>query len=146
MQLNIESFYSPNAATTQENYLVFEKQSHARLAICDSKDAADLIKISVEEFHKKRLKIPSIEGYDNEKFENIIFSIINELASAKKKHPKNLNSWHEAYGVIKEEFDEMWEEMKKNPKKFPQGEVENKVREEAIQTAAMLLKFLVELL
>lgn len=47
------------------------------------------------------------------------------------------HSTHEGYGVIKEEFDEMWDEIKIN--RIP------KARKECIQLAAMALRFLIDI-
>lgn len=46
------------------------------------------------------------------------------------------NSPHEGYGVILEELDEMWDEVKANDNA--------KARTEAVQTAAMLIRFLLD--
>ena len=63
-----------------------------------------------------------------------------EVLRAKSKYPENFNSFHEGYAVILEEMDELWDEIKKkNMDKV-------KVKEEAIQTAAMLLRLITELL
>ena len=54
-----------------------------------------------------------------------------------------MHSLHEAYGVIKEEFEEWWEEVKKNPKKLSTLEAANRrqaLKEEMIQMAAMCVK------
>lgn len=48
------------------------------------------------------------------------------------------NSAHEGYAVMLEEVDELWEEVKKNQKK---RDVE-KMRKEAIQIAAMAVRFI----
>ncbi len=49
------------------------------------------------------------------------------------------NSLHEGYAIIKEEFDELWEEIKlKNPNQL-------NLQKEAVQVGAMVLAFLVEL-
>ena len=56
-------------------------------------------------------------------------------------HHKTFNSAHEGYAIIKEEFDELWEEIRKK------DAVRSKaaMAEEAIHTSAMLLRFLVEI-
>ena len=66
--------------------------------------------------------------------------IIKEMQSAKAKWPGDFKNTHEAYAVIKEEFDELWDEIrKKNPAK-------EQLRHEAVQTSAMLMRLIVELL
>jgi NTP pyrophosphatase (non-canonical NTP hydrolase) len=74
------------------------------------------------------------------KLQSSFIEIKDEIEKAKEKYPKDFNSLHEAYAVILEEFQEMWDEIKKkNPDK------EN-IREEAIQVGAMIGRLLVELL
>lgn len=46
------------------------------------------------------------------------------------------NSSHEGYAVLKEEVDEMWDEIKRNDL--------NRAREEAVQVAAMAVRFLMD--
>ena len=62
---------------------------------------------------------------------------IAELVRAQAKFPK-FNSAHEGYAVIKEEFDELWEEIKKNEKTRDPV----RMRKEAVQVAAMALRFI----
>lgn len=50
------------------------------------------------------------------------------------------NSAHEGYAVLLEEVDELWDEVKKNPKERS----EEKMRAEAIQVAAMALRFILD--
>lgn len=66
-------------------------------------------------------------------------NIHTELSEAKLVHTKNFNSVHEGYAVILEEIDELWDEVKK---KHPSTE---NLRKEAIQAAAMLCRFIIEL-
>ncbi len=52
---------------------------------------------------------------------------------------KPFNSSHEGYAVILEEMDELWDEIKKKqPNK-------DQLKHEAVQAAAMLLRFIAEL-
>ena len=61
-------------------------------------------------------------------------AIYDECESASMKFPK-FNSYHEGYAVIKEELDELWDEIK--------GEEDpERLRAEAIQVGAMALRFL----
>ena len=63
-----------------------------------------------------------------------------EIRHAKQKWPGDFKNTHEAYAVIKEEFDELWDEIrKKNPER-------ERLRHEAVQTTAMLFRLIVELL
>lgn len=69
--------------------------------------------------------------------QQIIFA---EFNAAAQKH-KPLNSLHEAYGVILEEVDEFWDEVKKKERfRNPVN-----VRTELRQIAAMALRTLVDL-
>jgi NTP pyrophosphatase (non-canonical NTP hydrolase) len=40
--------------------------------------------------------------------------IEKELQKAKYRFPKKINSFHEAYGILLEEVEEFWDEVKKN--------------------------------
>ena len=43
----------------------------------------------------------------------VIFEkIVEEIYRARKKHPQNFHSHHEAYAIIKEEFEEWWDSIK----------------------------------
>ena len=69
-----------------------------------------------------------------------------ECVKACKKFPK-FNSTHEGYAVIKEELDELWGCIKvnKNPYKLDFTSKE-KIRKEAIQTGAMVVRFLMDII
>ncbi len=65
--------------------------------------------------------------------------VAKELSKALRKF-KRFNGPHEGYAVILEELDELWEEVKRRPaKRRP-----NKMRKEAVQVAAMALRFCLE--
>lgn len=59
--------------------------------------------------------------------------VADELTSARKKHPGKQNSFHEGYGVLLEEVDEFWDEVKKRSSK----RIPAKVLAELVQVAAM---------
>jgi len=62
-----------------------------------------------------------------------------ELLAAMEKFPK-FNSAHEGYAVLKEEVDELWDEVKTNQSmRNP-----NNMQKESIQVAAMGLRFAIE--
>lgn len=63
--------------------------------------------------------------------------IYEECRRAQEKFPK-FNSAHEARAVIEEEFDELWEEIKKKDRDI------TAMKKEAVQLGAMALRFLVE--
>jgi len=60
-----------------------------------------------------------------------------ELIRAQKKFPP-FNSYHEGYAVLREEVDELWDEIKG-------GQDPERLRDEATQVAAMAMRFLLEL-
>lgn len=83
------------------------------------------------------------------------YLIEHEHNSASVKFPP-FNSAHEGFAVLKEEVDELWEEVKKNPNKDPyrttqldgthDGDARRraKMRAEAIQVAAMAIRFITD--
>ena len=68
----------------------------------------------------------------------ICAEIVEELRCTTLSHDY-FNSSHEGYAVIKEEFDKLWEAIKQNHH-HPNCEL----REEAIQVAAMVLRFILD--
>lgn len=62
--------------------------------------------------------------------------IIEEFARATKLHGE-FHSRHEGFAIIKEEVDELWDEVKKNGR-------DTDVALEATQVGAMALRFLVD--
>jgi len=50
------------------------------------------------------------------------------------------NSAHEAYAILLEEMDELWDEVKKSPKKRDP----DAMMEEAVHVAAMAVRFIVD--
>jgi hypothetical protein len=78
--------------------------------------------------------------------------IVNEFKRASRKYP-DFNSFHEGYAVLEEELDELWDEVKKKTSEPPTDQAYDptayqdpvKLRAEAIQTAAMALRFVVDL-
>ena len=67
----------------------------------------------------------------------VVLEIADEYRSARVKH-RPMHSAHEGYAVIKEELDELWDEIKV---KVPDTA---KMRAEAMQVAAMALAFVIE--
>lgn len=92
-------------------------------------------------FKNKREKMDK-NKLDLKKVYNIASTIGDEFVRAVEEHGfPTFHSYHEGYAVLKEELDELWEEVKKYPKqnKF-------KLKEEAIQIGAMALRFIYDLL
>ena len=71
---------------------------------------------------------------------DILRDIESEHNTAITKYPK-FNSTHEGYAVIKEEVDELWDLVKVNKGVNGNGEF----RKEAIQIAAMAVRFIIDL-
>lgn len=72
-------------------------------------------------------------------FADALADIGEEYLRAAKMYPP-MNSAHEGYAVIKEEFEELWEEIRlKNPNR-------DNMKVEATQVGAMALRFLVDVI
>ena len=72
-------------------------------------------------------------------YSRVLREVSEELDAALRKHAK-LNSAHEGYAVILEELDELWDEIKvRQSKRRPK-----KMKREAIQVAAMAMRFVME--
>ena len=71
--------------------------------------------------------------------DTLLRAVKEELAVAVSAWPP-FNSAHEGYGVLLEEVDELWDEIKINQKRRDL----DKMRKEAIQVAAMALRFALE--
>lgn len=69
---------------------------------------------------------------------DILDLILEEYIRATSKFPRPFSSGHEGYGVIKEELDELWDEIKQDGGK-------QRKKEEAVQLAAMAVRFIAEL-
>lgn len=62
-----------------------------------------------------------------------------EVFKAKGKYPDDFNSFHEGHAVLLEEVDELWDEVKKREHD------KARIREEAMQVAAMAIRIMSEL-
>ncbi len=77
-------------------------------------------------------------------WQKAIQAVDQEIARAKSLHPGNFHGRHEGYAVLLEEVDELWELAKKNPVKMDRYDAviwRNKMYKEAIQIAAMAVRF-----
>jgi NTP pyrophosphatase (non-canonical NTP hydrolase) len=74
--------------------------------------------------------------------EQVIDDVFMELRKAEKKHPGWPNSLFEAYTIIAEEVGELAQAILQE--KYEKG-TKNRIKEEAIQSAAMCLRFLLNL-
>jgi hypothetical protein len=71
-----------------------------------------------------------------------LLEIKNETLRAKALFPKDFVNCHEAYAVLLEEVDELWTEIKRKQEDYDIPAM----RKEATQCAAMLVRFISELL
>lgn len=65
---------------------------------------------------------------------------VAEVLRAITRWPRPFSCAHEGISVLREEFEELWDEVKVNQKRRDL----DKMRKEAIQVAAMALRFVVE--
>lgn len=70
---------------------------------------------------------------------DILDAVSLEVRNATEKWPP-FNSAHEAYAVLAEEVDELWDHVKTNQKKRDLADMQK----EAIQVAAMAVRFALE--
>ena len=70
---------------------------------------------------------------------NIVADIHLEFKVATKQYPK-FNSRHEGYAILDEERFELWLEVMKNHVRDPEAKI--KMRKEAVQVAAMAMRFI----
>jgi len=75
------------------------------------------------------------------KYGEAIEEVYREVMRAKSMFPTDFHNQHEGYAVILEELDELWQEVKKNQRDYDLYEQ----RKEAIQCAAMCIRFIAEL-
>ncbi len=75
------------------------------------------------------------------KMYKIIEEVGTEVYTACRTYP-SMNSYHEGWAVIEEEIEELWDEVKLKPA------LRNKerMRKEAVQVAAMAIRFIHDLL
>jgi len=68
----------------------------------------------------------------------VVSDVVEEIQKSMIKYPL-FNSPHEGYGVLLEELDELWDEVKKR-----EPDLKN-MRAEAVQVAAMAMKFIMSM-
>jgi NTP pyrophosphatase (non-canonical NTP hydrolase) len=76
-----------------------------------------------------------------EDYKKVLDMVGLEVERAKSMFPEDFHNAHEGYAVLLEEVDELWDEVKKNQKVY---DFESQ-RKEAIQVAAMAIRFATEL-
>lgn len=74
------------------------------------------------------------------KTEAALEEVVKELKMATTNYPPMLSA-HEGYAILKEEVDELWDEIKKKPLK----RTKTAMRAEAKQCAAMAIRFMLDI-
>lgn len=69
----------------------------------------------------------------------VVNDVVREYVAASQTFPP-FNSAHEGYAVLKEEVDELWDEIKKNPRRRSKRDMYL----EAKQVAAMAIRFMLD--
>lgn len=71
--------------------------------------------------------------------EQALIEVLDQLRIATEQYGP-FHSAHEGFAVLKEEVDELWETVRLSP--FKHSDRANRMGDEAIQVAAMALRFL----
>lgn len=98
--------------------------------------------------HSERIipKAPSANDLEQEwagSIEPVLAAVTFELGNAQRLFPP-FNSAHEGYAVIAEELEELWDEIKANKGGTATTDNPDDMRHEAIQVAAMALRFIID--
>jgi len=73
----------------------------------------------------------------------VVTEVLDELRRAREMFGP-FHSAHEGHAVLREEFEELWEAVKRHNPKMTSAEDYIQMREEAIQVAAMALRFILD--
>ena len=73
-----------------------------------------------------------------------VTDICDEFYRARRLFPRSSASAHEAFAILKEEVDELWDEVR-GKSNGDQTERKLKMRQEAVQIAAMAIRFIEEI-
>ena len=97
----------------------------------------------LSKLQKTSKKVKTIEGFHTKRkvIDSAMGSVEAELARAIAEYPP-MNSAHEAYAVLKEEVEEFWAEVKKQPSAVDK----EKMRKELIQVAAMAIRTIIDVI
>lgn len=109
----------------------------------ESVEGPDQFTVNDWQFPAEALKLASDNIMENivtsDNIAHILTKVDKELIAALDNWPP-FNSAHEGFAVLKEEVDELWDQVKVNQKKRDLS----KMRNEAIQVAAMAIRFAAE--
>lgn len=109
---------------------------YGTVSACESlgRDGSEKVKMEIS---KRVIKQMSDAVGELRKVEQISKEVANELIRAMSLHAP-MHSAHEGRGVIEEEFDELWDEIKlREPSRI-------RMRAEAVQLAAMACRFIMD--
>ncbi len=95
------------------------------------------ITITVTVGDVRRARAALAEGGETRPDDDAIRAVAAELTRARSKHGP-MRGAHEGYAVLLEEVDELWDEVKR------QGADKDAMRKEALQVAAMGVRFAVD--
>lgn len=87
----------------------------------------------MQEFNSIPSRLPLEQRIDE-----ALAQVKREIMRAKTKHPRDFSGPHEAYGVLLEEVDELWDEIKAD-------HFHGSAQKEAMQVAAMAVRYMVEI-
>lgn len=73
-----------------------------------------------------------------QRIDEALAQVKREIMRAKAKHPGDFHGPHEAYGILLEEVDELWDEIKAD-------HYDGSAQTEAMQAAAMAVRYMVEI-
>lgn len=97
--------------------------------------------ISTDSAQMQNDEVKSIDLPLPENYVEAVRAVIRELKMSLYLYPDKIKSAHEGYAIIKEEVDELWEEVKS----VGYNEENPKMLEEAKQVGAMGTRFLAEI-
>lgn len=86
-------------------------------------------------FYSERVEAPNGKTFHTEIIDAALMTVRTELIRATEKFGA-FKSRHEGFAILKEEVDELWDDIKAN-----RGEAAQK---EAVQVAAMAVRYLVD--
>jgi hypothetical protein len=82
-----------------------------------------------------------VDVIQKDNYEVALNDVFKEVRRAKSIYKEDFHNQHEGYAVILEEIDKLWDEVKKNQRNYDIPAQ----RKEAIQCAAMCIRFIAEL-
>lgn len=94
----------------------------------------------VDAANRRNRDMEAILQSDKMRTSNILMDVVEELAKAQIAH-EPMHSAHEGWAVIREEMDELWDEVRKRDRS---PRTIKRMRREAVQIAAMAVRFVAD--